>query len=378
MFEKKKILMLCAASALLVSCGGGGDSPNTAAAPANGTGAAAANSGGNSGGGTSAGTGGSASPGGAGTTANTPPPPPPASGGTATPPPAPAAVDQKLNGTVEMAANQVLYIKRSRIIYLPVVFDEFESDRGLVDVAAGSPVAHIDNLEAEARAEHCNYGNDGVCGVQPPFAAPAAPLAAFGIRISKFVIATAPGQAVGNQTVEGRIAVDLTERNEAPGVGANEVPEIMRFVIDKVQISTNRNGEIASVQMLNGAQIHVYGRDAAGAEVRENIPAPAGTVHLMPLTDAPDSQGDTSSMYLLLDLETGFSQAGGKLKALEKIAGHFAMHVTFSSIRQLVRPAADGVERKELAGAAITVNDQPAVTGAGINGNAWIRMYPAQ
>lgn len=356
---KKRILSVCAASALLVSCGGGGgDAPAVAAAPQ--PGGAAGNSG-NS-----------------GTGANTPTPP--ASPTPATPPaptpvpPAPAAVDQKLAGSLNIVANQVMYIRRSRVIYLPVVFDEFESDRGIVDIAAGSTVAHLDNLAAEAAREGCNYDKDGICGVQPPAVAPAAPIAAFGVRIDKHVVPTAPGQAVGNQTVEGRIAVDLTERNEAPGVGAGEVPEIMRFVIDKVQIATNQSGEIVSVKVLDGGQIHVYGRNAAGVEVKENIPAPAGTVRLMPLTDGPDSNGDTTSMYLLLDLETGFSQAGTKLKALEAIAGHFAMHVTFSSLQRLARPTAEG--EKELVGAAITVNDQPAVSGAGINGNAWIRMYP--
>ncbi|HJV50549.1 MAG TPA: hypothetical protein VJ652_03770, partial [Noviherbaspirillum sp.] len=244
MFEKKKILILCAASVLLASCGGGGDAP-TAAAPASGTGTSAADSSGTPPGGA-----GAASSGGTGTNANTPPAP--ASGGTPPAPPAPVAVDQKLAGSLNIVANQVMYIRRNRIIYLPVVFDEFESDRGIVDIAAGSPVAHLDNLAADAAREGCNYGKDGICGVQPPAVAPAAPIAAFGIRIDKHVVSTAPGQAVGNQTVEGRIAVDLTERNEAPGVGAGEVPEIMRFVIDKVQIATNQNGEIASVKVLDG------------------------------------------------------------------------------------------------------------------------------
>lgn len=382
MFEKKRILSLLATSVLLVSCGGGGgDTQNTTAATTtNGAGTATNGAGGAqpAGGGTTTTTPGNSSAGSPTTPAT--PTPSTTNPGTTTP----VAVDQKLKGTVEVVANQILYIRRNRIIYLPVFMNEFESDRGIVDVAAGSPVAPIAGLEAQAAAAGCNRTNDGTCAVQPPAPAPAAPIAAFGIRLSKYVLPSASGQAVGNQTVEGRIAIDLTERNEAPGVGANEVPEIMRFVIDKVELATNQNGELASVRVKDGAQIHVYGRNAKGVEVRENIPAPAGTVRILPMVDVPDNHGDTTSFFLLLDLETGFSQAGSKLAALENIAGHFAMHLTLSSVQDLVRPAAGpmaefpAVERKELVGQTITVNDQPPVSGAGINGNAWIRMYPPQ
>ncbi len=379
MFEKKRILFLLATSALLVSCGGGGtDTPSTTAAASTGGGTSTnGSSGAQPGGGTTAAN--SSTPAAGSTTTGKPPA---NSGGSTTP--VPAAVDQKLNGYVEVVANQIMYIRRNRIIYLPVVMSEFESDRGIVDVASGSPVAHIDGLEAQAAAAGCNRTNDGTCAVQPPAAAPAAPIAAFGIRVSKYVLPTATGQAVGNQTVVGRIAIDLTERTDSPGLSANEVPEIMRFVIDKVELSTNQNGELASVKVQDGAQIHVYGRSAGGVEVRENIPAPAGTVRILPMVDVPDNHGDTTSFFLMLDLETGFSQAGRKLAALENIAGHFAMHLTLSSLQELVRPAAGAtadspaLERKELVGQSITVNDQPPVSGAGINGNAWIRMYPPQ
>lgn len=379
MVEKKRILFLLAASALLVSCGGGGsDTPNTTAAATTGGGTSTNNSGATQPAGTTPATN-TGTPAAQSPTTVTPPA---TSSGSTTP--APVAVDQKLNGTLEVVANQILYIRRNRIIYLPVVMSEFESDRGIVDVAAGSPVAHIDGLEELAAAAGCNHTNDGTCAVQPPAAAPAAPIAAFGIRISKYVLPSTAGQAVGNQTVVGRIAIDLTERSDSPGVGANEVPEIMRFVIDKVELSTNQNSELSSVKVLDGAQIHVYGRSAAGTEVRADIPAPAGTVRILPMVDVPDNHGDTTSFFLLLDLETGFSQAGSKLAALENIAGHFAMHLTFSSMQELVRPAASAtaespaLERKDLVGQSITVNNQPAVSGAGINGNAWIRMYPSQ
>lgn len=382
MFEKKRILFLLAASALLVSCGGGGgDAPaSTAGALTSSNGTPAANSGATP----PSSSGAAPTPSGTTTTSSGTAAPAPTTGALpadTTPPTVPAVVDQQLKGIVEVVANQILYIRKNRVIYLPVVLNQFESDKGIVDVAAGSPDAPP--LAIDAAGAGCNPAIDGTCGVQPPAAAPAAPIAAFGIRLSKFVLPAASGQAVGNQTVVGRIAIDLTERSASPGIGAGEAAEIMRFIIDKVEIATNQNGEIASVRVQDGAQIHVYGRNAAGVEVRENIPAPAGTVRMLPLSAVPDGHGDTTSFFLFLDLETGFSQAGKKLAALENITGQFSMHLTLSSVQTLVRPAADAagdspaVERKELAGLPVTVNDQPPVSGAGIVGNAWIRMYPA-
>jgi len=362
MAAKKKVLFLLAGSALLVSCGGGGgDSPVSAplaqSTPTSGTLPAASD-------------------------------PPPAANSAVNPtqasnttpsatPPAsaiPVAVDQQLKGYLEMVANQFLYIRTNRVIYLPVDFGEFESDRGIVDVASGSPTAHVD---IDTAAAGCNPAIDGTCGIQPPAAAPVAPIAAFGIRISTFVHPSTPTQAVGNQTVVGRIAVDLTERPDSPGIGAKETAEIMRFIIDKVEMTVAGTGELTSVKVQDGGQIHVYGRNAAGLEVQDDIPAPAGTVRLLPMSAVPDNHGDTTSVNLLLDLETGFSKASAKLAALQNIAGHFAMHVTFSSVQDIVRPASAGLEQKDLIGQTITVNGQAPVNGAGINGNAWIRMYPS-
>ena len=357
MFEKKRILFVLLTSVLLASCGGGGTSGNaaipatTASTPANGS--------------------------------NNPQPAPNAG----TPPPSgnpvstsnAAATDPKLNGYLEMVGDQIIYIRTNRVLYHPVAFPEFESDKGIVDVASGSPLPPPLNIDIGG----CTIAKDGTCGIQPPAAAPAAPIAAFGIRIGKSVQPSTPGQTVANQTVIGRIAVDLTERNDSPGIGANEAPEIMRFVIDKVEMSTDKNGELISVQMQDKAAIHVYGRNAAGVEVRDDIPAPAGTVRLLPLSKIPDNNGDTSSVVLLLDLETGFSQADKKLTTLTNIAGHFSMRVTFSSIQRIVRPAAKAtadypaVEQEDLIGQQIVVNSQPPVNGAGIVGNAWIRMYPS-
>ncbi|HZW13428.1 MAG TPA: hypothetical protein VFF81_09590 [Noviherbaspirillum sp.] len=355
MIRKKNTLSLIVASALVAACGGGGGggtptaTDNAGTPPANTT----------------------PTP-----TGNTPPGTPPSD-----PVPTPVA-DQRFNGHMEMVANQLLYIRANRVIYLPVHMSLFEGSTGIVDVASGSAVAFLPNLPAEAAAAGCSIAVDGTCGVQPSAAAPAAPIAAFGIRVGSHILPSVAGQRVGNQTVVGRIAFDLTEQPGTPGVGAGQVPEIMRFVIDNVEMATDQNGQLTTVRMRDGAQIHVYGRSASGAEVRESIPAPAGTVRLLPLSQIPDGYGDTTSTILFMDLETGFSQAGNKLAALQGIAGHFTMNVTLSHVEKIVRPAAaatpefPAVTAKDLVGQSITVNSQPPVTGAGISGSAWIRMYP--
>jgi len=374
MYDKKTLSSLLVTSALLLACGGGGggDAPASTVDSVNTGGGAPTSSGG-----TPPPTAGNPGTDPATQPVDTGTPPP-----TTNPPPPPVVVDQKLAGTLDVVANQILYIRTNRVIYLPVVLSQLETDTGLVDMAAGSRVAHLDHLKALADSEGCTIAVDGTCGVQPAAIAPAAPIAAFGIRMGKFAVPTTPGQVVGNQTVVGRIAFDLTERSDSRGIGGNEVAEIMRFVIDKVEFSTAANGEITSVKVQDGSQIHVYGRNAAGVEVRDSIPAPAGTVRILPLDQVPDHNGDTTSFILLMDLETGFSRAGQKLTALENIAGHFKMSVTLSSVERLVRlPAGPvggfpAVSEKELPGQTITVDGQPPVNGAGISGNAWIRMYP--
>lgn len=331
MFEKKRILFPVITSALLVACGSGSDTSTTAS----GAGTSPANS--------------------------------------SNPPAAPVVPpDQLLKGKLDVTNNQVLYIRTNRVIYLPVPMTEFESDTGIVDVAPGSPVAPIDGLEAVAAAAGCNHTNDGTCGVQPPAAAPDAPIAAFGIRIGTSVVPTATEQAVGNQTVVGRIAVDLTERTDSPGIGTNEVAESMKFIIDKVEIKTGPNGELESMQLQDGAQIHVDGRTAANVEVKADFPAPPETVRLLPLSEVPDNHGDTTSEILLLDFENGFSKAGQTLPGMEKLSGHFSAHITFGSIQGFVGMPGDASD----VGEKITVNKEPPVSGAGINGNAWIRSFP--
>ena len=326
---------------------------------------------------------------GTGTTGAVPPAKPADSvtppGGTTTAPPGGATtapvVDQRFKGHLQMVSNQILYLRVNRFLYLPQTLGTFESATGIVDVASGSKIARVPNLEADAAKDGCTIAVDGTCAIQPPAVAPAAPIAAFGIRVGTHLLPSEPGQSVANQTVVGRIAFDLTERTDSPGVGTNST-EIMRFVIDNVEMATNADGVLSMVRLRDGARIHVYGRNAAGVEVRESIPAPARTVRLLPLIEIPDSKGDTTSTILFMDLETGFSQAGDRLAALHNIAGHFTMHVTLSSVEKIERPAAvespgfPAVPLRDLIGESIAVNTQTPVSGGGITGSAWIRMYP--
>lgn len=335
MLEKKKLVVLLTA-ALLAACGGGGNDPvagNTGGDSSGGTAAPTTNVGGNN-------------------TGNAP----------VDPPAAPA--DQQLAGHLAIVANQLVYVKTNRpVVYWATSIDSFESDTGMYDVASGSK------------------GDDAGAAMPASALAPAAPIAALGFRVQRFVQRETEEQAIGNQTVVGRVAFALTERDDSPALGASEVTENMRFVIDKVELATNAAGELISARVLEGAQMHITGRNASGTAVQEVIPVPANAVRLQSMEQVLDVYDDTSSVVLMLDLENAFSQAGARLAALENIAGHFAMQVTLSPA-QMVRPAEAATDstpalpRRELIGAPIAVHNQPPVSGAGVSGNVWIRWNP--
>lgn len=335
MFGNKRFSFLLAAAALVTACGGGGGGGS----PQTGT---TANAGGDS-------------------------PAPTNPGGSSTPQPTnpgtqdgPIA-DQQLRGQLVVVGNQVVYIRRDRSMYLPSKVDRFEDNNGIDDVASGytgtEPPPPVYNGDPA-------FTPDSTVG-------PAAPIAAFGIRISKRVMDD--GAPASNQSAIGRLAVSLEERSSAGLPDAQR--ESMRFVIDRIRLSTNAIGEL-SAEVLPGAQLHVVGRNAAGIEVRDTIPVPARAVRMLPMERVPDRMGDDSSIVLLFDFEMAFSQAGERLRALHEIAGQFATNITLSSA-QILRPAsADGrLPEKQLVGAEITVSDQPAVRGGGLIGNAWIRAY---
>jgi hypothetical protein len=352
MLKKKKIVVLLAAAMLVSACGGGGGGDNSIATSGNlqsvdtGTGTA-------SGSNTAPDTGGND---------NTPS----TTGGSTTLPNSPApGVDQpavpadpQMRGYLEMVGNQVIFLHKNRDVYWASLLENFEGE-GLFDAARGSR----DGSEPG--------------WIRPLAFSPAAPMASFGVRVNRFVQPSTSGEATGNQTVVGRIAFDLTERS-AP---AGQTAEIMRLVIDGVELSTSANGELTGARVRDGGQMHIYGRNAAGVEVRETIPVPAASVRLLPVSEILDHYGDTSSIVVLVDFEQAFSQAGSRLTALENMVGDFSLGFTMSSAK-LIRPAAPNyehgpLERKDMAGPQITVDNQPAVTGAGLTGRVHLEL-PSQ
>lgn len=292
---------------------------------------------------------------------------------TETPDEEPEAVDEpRLSGQLTLRGNQMPYIDSDRdrfpTEYNAVDLENFESTTGLYGVASGT--------------------SDGAVGTGFPATAPApaAPVARFGFRVAKVLAPIPDGPAVVEETVTGRIAFSFVEREDSPGVQPNQREE-MSFVIDRVQITTRRNAgtgsvELDSAQLLSGAQMYLFGRNAAGTEVTQTIPVQSNAVRLEPVANIIDDYGDTDSIILMIDLEAAFAQGVTQLAALNNMAGHFAMNVTMS-FAQIDRPSeptdAGGVRpQRTLVGPSITVNDQPPVNGGGISGNVWIRAYPPQ
>lgn len=275
-----------------------------------------------------------------------------------------------------LVANQMPYIdsgtdgdrNRFPTEYNAVGLEAFESTTGLFGVASGTSDGAV---------------NSGFPATAP---APAAPVARFGFRVAKAISPIPAGPDVKEDTVVGRIAFSFSERADSPEMLPNQ-NELMSFVIDQVQIKTKLNIqtgsiEMDSVELLSGAQMHLYGRNAAGIEVRQTIPVQANAVRLEPVSNIIDDYGDTDSIILMVDLEAAFAQGVQQLAELNNMAGHFAMNVTMS-FAQLDRPSevpAEGAARtqRNLVGQPITVNDQPTVNGAGISGNVWIRAFPPQ
>lgn len=342
MLVKKKFVFLLAMAAFVTACGGGGDGPSATAGgstaggsqtgdnntpPTDNNGGNDGNTGGNTGGNN-----------------------PPADGGGDT------VADQRLDGRLELVANQLVYIRANRTMYHAITVNQFESEEGMFDIAFGEAA-----LDPQAQV--------------PQEIAPAAPIAAFGFRVNDHVRTATGEPAAGSQTVVGRVAFSLTERAGSKGIGEGEVAESMRAVIDGVTLVKDENGKLISAKVRTGAQMHVYGRNAANQEVQASIAVPESAVTIISMENVLDSLGDTTSVVLLVNLEAAFSSAGQALAAMENLQGHFAMQATLS-VAELVRPAGDEWDYKDLVGQAITVNNQQPVTGAGISGNAWIRMNP--
>lgn len=347
MIGTKKLAGMLTIAALLAACGGGGGGDDGGTLPTAGTGAPSS--------GGSPTTGGSTTTPPGDTNQNPGNQPPDNTGGE-------QVNDTRLAGNLSIVANQLVFLKADRSIYNAIQLETFETGDGLLDAAAGSTGTETPPAPPAT-------------WVTPSATAPVAPIAALGLRIDRFVQATTEEPSVGGQTAVGRLALKLVERADSREIAAGQVAEQLSFVLDGVELSTADTGELTGVRVRDGAQIHVYGVTANGNEIRESLPASAQSVRLLPVSEVLDNYGDTSSTVLLLDLEHAFAQAGTRLAGLESISGHFDMDLTLSAAK-IVRPAEGALERRELTGKSITVNTQPAVTGTGISGTAWIRSYP--
>lgn len=348
----KKIASLLTMAALVAACGGGGGGDDDTSLPTTGSGSGTPTSG-------------SGTPTGGGN--NQPPADNNQNPGTQQPDDGGGqqVTDTKLQGQLAIVANQLVFVKANRDHYNAIQLEEFETGGGLLDGAAGA-------TGSETRP--ANDGDDGVEWIAPTVTAPAAPLASVGFRIDRFVQTTETVTSVGGQTAVGRLAFKLVELPTSPDIGTNEVPEELSILVEGVELSTSEQG-LLSARVRENSQIHVRGRTAAGNEVSLSLPANPQSVRLMPVSRVLDNYGDESSTVLLFDLEQALAQVGDRLPGIELLAGQFAMDMTLS-VADLTRPASENLPRRDLIGKSITVGSQPAVTGTGISGTAWIRAYP--
>ncbi len=325
MFENRRFLLFLATAMLVAACGGGGDTNSTLPDSGAGNGNAPGENGdGNE---------------------------------------DPAIEDQVLAGRLIMVGNSLVYPRVDRTMCLPITLERFEDAHGMNDVAPG--FTGNETIGPPYRP------GDGIDYAPPRTVAPAAPISAFGIRVNKRMQPISANDIVVNQRAIGRIAVELVERNATP-------QEIIRYVINDVELSTNANGELAA-RVLPNAQMHVYGRNAAGTAINATVPVREDAVSMLSMERIPDNYGDRTSEILLFDFEKAFSQAGSQLDALNDIRGYFDVRVTLSSVKEILRPesCSNGyaLTPKQLIGQDITVGNQPLVSGAGLAGSAWIRSY---
>jgi hypothetical protein len=338
MLDKKRISILLASAMLMAACGGGGGGNNPPAAGGDGTNNPS--------------------------TGN----PTDDSGGDNIP-----STDQRLNGYLEIGANQLIFIPgdRERLYGFdynggPIEYFEGKNYTGgetgtNLDIAAGGTAQDMTNPAVE---------------IKPSVPAPAAPIASFGFRVKNEVYSSAGVVRQGVQTAVGRVAFEFVERASTAGGNA----ERMTFIIDKVELGTNANGGLITARAQDGAQVYVSGTNAAGVTVNETIPAPANSVRLMPLYHVADHNGDESAQVLQIDLEQAFSQAGDRLLALHNLRGEFDMHVTLSSLEKFVRPyKAVTIDPewtlRDLVGKSIEMTGHAPVTGAGVSGRVLVREH---
>lgn len=341
MLEKKKLALLLATALFITACGGSGND--------------ATNVGG----------------------INTPPPvndpdPPTGTDDPSTPPPDDPddpddpdpipATDQRLNGSLHMSANQLVFIPADRRQMYGYSYN-------------GSPIEYFEQIGLDIATGGTQEDMDAE--IPPSAIAPAAPIASFGFRVLNEVQRETGGIQTGAQTVIGRVGLDFIERPDSAGILAGESAERVTFIIDNIELSTDEGGRLVSARALPNSQVYVAGVNAAGVPVQETLAAPENSVRLMPLYYVADHWGDTTAQVLMVDPEQAFSQAGERLAALHNLRGEFDMHLTLSSVA-LVRPSKPvtdepALDRRDLIGQPIQMTNHATLNGGGVSGKVWIR-----
>lgn len=282
------------------------------------------------------------------------------------------STDQRLNGYLQIGANQVVFIPGDRKQLYgynynagPIEYFEGKDYQGgetgtSLDIAAGGTEEDMTNPAVEIR---------------PAVPAPAAPIASFGFRVLNQLYSAPGAVRTGAQSAVGRVAFEFVERPTDWGGSG----ERMTFIIDKVELATNADGTLVTAQAQSGSQVYVSATNGQGTNVIATIPAAPNSVRLMSLSNVADHNGDTSAQVLQIDLEQAFSQAGESLAPLHNLRGAFDMHVTLSSLEKMVRPYKPVTidpewPQRDLTGKTITMEGHAPVSGAGVSGRVLVRV----
>lgn len=181
------------------------------------------------------------------------------------------------------------------------------------------------------------------------------PLQSFGLRLMPVDMTTETGQSK-----RARVALELMDSAE----GGQQAVQMM---IDEVDIAIDAAG-VWTVTVPSTATLYAYARDAAGATANLAVTnLPADLIRLASIDGDPSSNGFT------IDVDRAFQQVVAGAPAEDQavfnsvigFTGDFNLRSTVSNVE--IHSQTGGTV---LTGASITVtgSNQPAVTGAGVQG----------
>lgn len=181
------------------------------------------------------------------------------------------------------------------------------------------------------------------------------PLQSFGLRLMPVDMITDSGQ-----TQKARVAFELIDA----AAGGQQAVQMM---INEVDVAVDAAGQW-TVSVPSTATLYVYTRTATGETANATVTGlPADLIRLSPIS------GDSTSSGLTLDVDRAFEQvvtaasvaAQPVFNSVIGFTGDFNLRTTISNVE--IRSQTGDTA---LTGASITVtgSDQPAVTGAGVQG----------